>query len=252
MPTKKVQFVGKVLQELPQCTSTNDFAFDQLKDHSVKEGTVYYTFCQTKGRGQSNNRWLSEPYRNIAFSTVLFPTFLKPKEQTYLSQAVALAARQLFTMYTKKRVNVKWPNDIYIDEKKVGGILIQNVLTSNQINCSVVGIGLNINQRVFPDALANASSLAAMEEQDYNLQELCLDLCVCLDKFYLQLQRRRFAEIYQQYKKHLYNRDVSRWFEDTSGNRFKGTITAVDEAGRLIVATNGAIKTFNLKEIRMI
>jgi len=252
LPTKKVQFIGKVLQELPQCASTNDFAFDQLKNHSVKEGTVYYTFCQTKGRGQSNNSWLSEPYKNIAFSTVLFPTFLKPKEQTYLSQAVALATRQLFTMYTKKRVNVKWPNDIYIDEKKVGGILIQNVLTSNQINCSVVGIGLNINQSAFPDTLAKASSLAIMEGQEYNLQELCLDLCVCLDEFYWQLQQRRFAEIYQQYKKQLYRRNVDTWFEDASGNRFQGTITTVDEAGRLIVAINGTMKAFNLKEIRMI
>ncbi len=252
MSIKKVHFIGKILDELPSCSSTNDYAFRLLSKSRPEEGTVILTFCQTQGRGQLGSQWLSEPYKNIAFSCILYPEFLLPKEQIALNKAVALAVRQLLTRYTDKKVNVKWPNDIYLNEKKTAGILIQNILSSNKFNTSIVGIGINVNQINFPEDLTSATSLARETGKTYDLKELALELCDCLNHQYQRLIEKKLKAVHDDYLRHLYRYQQWSSFEKSSGTLFKGKIVGVSASGKLQVTGESGVEEFGIKEIKFI
>lgn len=254
MSIKKVHFIGKTLIELASCPSTNDYALSLLSKNTPKEGTVILTFNQTHGRGQVGSQWLSEAYLNVAFSCILYPDFLAPKEQIYLNQAVALAVFQLLSKYTDKEVKVKWPNDIYVAGKKVAGILIQNILSSNKFNSSIVGIGINVNQKAFPADLSTATSLNIETGKTFDLKDLALELCHLLDQQYMRLKGRSLEKIHREYLDHLYRFQEWGMFQKVDGTTFKGQIIGISAAGKLQVqkADSGKIEEFGIKEIHFI
>lgn len=252
MSTKKVHFVGKDLRALASCLSTNDFAISFLKKGNLTEGTVFYTTNQTQGKGQAGTNWVSEPYKNIAFTTVLFPRFLFAREQTYLNQAIAIACARLLKSHTRKEVHIKWPNDIYINGKKAIGILIQNTISSNKLNTSVVGIGINVNQENFPKELSKATSLYLQTGQIFNLRELVLELCEYLNEEYYRLKEQQFSEIYKNYEDWLYRKGEKTNFQRANGVIFEGIIEGVNKSGQLLIQTNSGVEVFNLKEISML
>ena len=168
------------------------------------EGSLVTTFNQTAGRGQMGNRWLSEPYQNLAFSIRLNPIFLQANEQFHLNKAVALAVQGVVEKYlsnapqsSPKNVSVKWANDIFIGDKKVCGILIQNNLSGSSLQSSVIGIGLNINQLVFPKDL-NATSLRLETGQLFDLFDCIEQLTKGIEQRYLQLKSaNNFSKIHE-------------------------------------------------------
>ncbi|MEL7119406.1 MAG: biotin--[acetyl-CoA-carboxylase] ligase [Bacteroidota bacterium] len=251
MHIKNVHFIGKVVHQLDHCDSTNTFAFDLLSKQRPKEGTAILTFNQTKGRGQQGTSWQSAPYKNIATSIILYPTFLLPNQQSLLSQMISLAVKAFFEYYlTQKKVFVKWPNDIYVENKKIAGILIQNQISSKSINTSVIGIGINVNQESFSNELARATSLALETNNTFDLQDLSFSLFSFLDQYYQVLQNKSFEEIHTEYLQNLYLFNQWTDFESSEGEKFLGKITNVDQNGHLVVETNGMLKTFSMKEIR--
>ncbi len=250
MRIKNTLFVGKVFYELTSVDSTNRYAADLVSKNAPNEGTVVFTFHQTDGRGQIGSRWEGQPGKNIALSLILYPRFLEAQRQFLLNQAIALAASDTIARYAGKGVKVKWPNDIYIEDAKVAGILIQNTLAGRRLQASVAGIGLNVNQRTFPAGLDRAASLALVTGKNFDLYQIVESLCLDLEQRYLQLRAGRHEAMQHSYLQRLYRFRETAEYRTPAGEAFTGTIVGIDPAGKLLIATESGRRAFGLKEVQ--
>jgi BirA family transcriptional regulator, biotin operon repressor / biotin---[acetyl-CoA-carboxylase] ligase len=239
-------FMGQQLYFLPVCESTNSEAQQLLNKNKATEGCVVLTDEQTKGRGQRGNSWEAAPHRNITMSVILSPTFLAVRQQFYLNTAVSLAVLDLLREYGAEQAQVKWPNDLYVEDKKLGGILIENTISRYKLQHAIVGIGLNINQVHF--SLPTATSLASITGLQYELPELVARLLELLEKRYLALRNGKLAKLKYDYLQGLYRYQEPHLFE-VAGQQVKGTIAGVDEDGRLAVEIDRELRYFAFKEI---
>lgn len=242
--------IGQHLIELVKVTSTNDYTADLLKRSAVIEGTVILALEQTAGKGQGDNSWESEAGKNLTFSIILHPVFLLPEQQFYLNKVIPLAITDHLNRIIKSApVQIKWPNDIYYDNKKLGGILINHLISGNILKTSVIGIGLNINQTIFNKSIPNAISLKQILNHELNLQEQLKSLCECFENRYNNLRGKHFSTLDDDYKKNLLG--FSEWRIYRKGiNKIEGQIMGVDESGRLEIQTKGgALLTFSHGEI---
>ncbi len=244
-------FIGKVLHHLDQLASTNLYAAELLAKSTPLEGTVISTYNQFNGRGQIGSQWESAPGRNLSLSVILYPNFLKPTEQFMLNKAISLGVRSFLDELTNKTVFVKWPNDLIINGKKLAGILIQNNLLSTQINSSIIGLGINVNQQIFEHA-PNPTSLSIIQGKYFDLNSLRLKLFAALEHYYLKLKALNFNYLNEEYLSHLYRYEEESSFLDQNENRFDGVIKDIDAHGRLAVEVKGKIKFFNIKEIKLV
>ena len=151
--------------------------------------------------------------------------------------------------FQKVALKIKWPNDIYCNEKKLGGILIENAVKGNVLNTAVIGIGLNINQKEFV-GLPNATSLANITDEVFDLGEVLNAVLRNIEKRYLQLKSGELEQLRQAYLKNLYWYQEVRTFQ--SDEEFTGTIIGIDEYGKLLVEIEAETKVFDLKEIRFV
>ncbi|MCC2546847.1 biotin--[acetyl-CoA-carboxylase] ligase [Hymenobacter sp. BT175] len=242
-------FTGQQLVWLTECASTNTEAQLLLVKNSATDGCTVITDKQTAGRGQRGNQWEAAPGENLTLSVVWKPAFLAPADQFQLSQAVALAvhdwARQL--LGTSTALRVKWPNDIFFKDQKLGGILIENTLSGAKIQHSIVGIGLNVNQQTF--SVPTATSLSHITGKVYQLAPLATALLEALERRYLQLRGGHSAALQHEYRRLLYRFQELHCFE-VDRQQVQGRIVDVDEAGRLLVEIDGQTRTFNFQEIR--
>ncbi len=244
-------FIGKVLHDFDQLSSTNEYATELLSKSNPAEGTVISTYNQQAGRGQIGSSWESAPNRNISLSVILYPNFLQPTQQFELNKAISLAVRSFLAKNLSAEVFIKWPNDIYVQDKKIAGILIQNSITSNNIKSSVVGIGINVNQKFFETA-PNATSLSAQTNNFFDLNTLRLELFAALEYYYLKLKSGSFSNLNTIYLERLLNYNNEALYEDVQGERFLGTIVGVDDLGKILIVINGEKRSFNIKEIQLI
>jgi len=240
-------FLGKDVLFLPECHSTNDIALQRIRQGNAKEGSIIICEHQTQGKGQRGNTWEAEKGSNLTFSLVLQPDFLDLSEQFYLNMMVSNAIRRLLHDYVPS-LKVKWPNDLVVPSVgKMGGILIENVVGSGGWEYSVVGIGLNINQKSF--SVPAACSLATLTGSQFDLQELFRLLVTYLEQGYLALKRRKNFEIKAEYISHLYLLNEKCEFI-VSEKALVGQITGIDETGSLLIETEtGDLLRFGLKEI---
>ena len=242
-------FTGQQLIWLPACGSTNAEAQHLLGENRASEGCTVVTDHQTAGRGQRGNRWEAAGGENLTLSVVWFPTFLDAGQQFLLSQAVALAVHDWAAalLGPSSALRVKWPNDLYYGPQKLGGILIENALSGQQIQHSVVGIGLNVNQLGFE--VPTATSLAGLTGRAYDLGPLAAHLLECLERRYLPLRAGRVGALRQTYLQALYRYRELHTYE-VAGQRVSGQIVGVGEDGRLAVEIGGSVRWFGLQEIR--
>lgn len=242
----KTLFLGKKILYLPTCHSTNDIAAEIVREPLFPEGTVVITDHQTAGRGQRGSQWITSQGQNFTLSFVLKPSFLAINEQFVLSQAIALGVRAYLQLYTGQ-ARVKWPNDLYISHKKVGGILIENALQGTRIAHSVVGIGLNMNQQEFP--APRATSLGIATGRFFSLQEELSSLLHSIETYYLRLRAGRRQEIRDEYLQYLLGFGQERTFR-AGENVFSGCISGITDAGKLQVRLpDGTLSQFDVKEI---
>jgi BirA family biotin operon repressor/biotin-[acetyl-CoA-carboxylase] ligase len=228
------------------------YAQDLLSKSLPIEGTVITTFNQTAGRGQIGSKWVSEANKNISLSIILYPHFLAPKEQFILHTVSSLAVSDLITKYLEDSVKVKWPNDIYIKDRKTSGILTQNSISSAKINYSIIGIGLNVNQTDFPPNIPNPTSLKLATQKDFDLETLVSELCLCVEHRYLQLKSGQQNSLKNTYLERLYRLEEPSWFQRADGSKFYGTIKGVNPMGKLMIELNGHLEYFQIKEIRFL
>ena len=239
-------FMGQQLYFLPVCESTNTEAQQLLLKNEATEGCTVITDQQTKGRGQRGNVWEAAPGKNITLSVILSPKFVPVRHQFYLNIAVSLAVLDLLRENGATDALIKWPNDLYLEDKKLGGILIENTINSSSLQHSIVGIGLNINQLHFGHA--TATSLAMLLGFELNLDKLIARLLELLEKRYLELRNGKTAKLRYEYLQALY-RYQERHFFEVNGECVAGSIVGVNEDGQLAVEIENELRYFAFKEI---
>lgn len=243
--TVKPRFIGSKIHHLEVCESTNDEAIKLLRGGDVQEGTIIVTDIQKNGRGQRGNEWMAIPGQNLTCSVVLKPVFLKIQDQFFLNIIVALAVSDLLIDLKIKGVVVKWPNDILVGTNKICGILIENTIRK-ELDSSIVGIGLNINQKDFGELRATSirSELGVEMEKSQVLNQLSQ----LLDKRYSLLQQGAYEELKMTYLQRLYGMNESLMFDD--GEQFIGEIVGITNYGQLEIMKSGKLKSYNMKEVR--
>lgn len=225
--------------------STNNFAANLIKTTNPANGTVILTKCQNNGRGQRGNVWESEPGKNLTCSIILYPG-IKIKDQFKLTQLFSLATIKFLDSFGIKG-KIKWPNDIYVGDKKIAGILIENSLQGSLIKSSVLGIGLNVNQQSFKNS--NATSMQNIQKSNFDMNEVEETFFKTAFHEFNRLQLAKDPRLNTTYLENLYWLNEHRIFEDTSGE-FHGKILGVDAFGLLILEKEGKQVQYDLKEIK--
>ena len=245
-------FVGQNLITIKQVDSTNNFLKDSLSNSKpLTEGTVIMAESQYAGRGQQQNRWHSEAGKNLTFSILLRPAFLPLPQQFDLTRAISLGIINALEPLLGDKLKIKWPNDIYYGDYKLGGILIENLVQGGQIKNSVIGIGLNINQDNFPLEVPNAVSLKQILHRHYDLKLLLSEICKNIEAAYLSLKAGRFDAVRKNYLDRLYWLKEDKMFK-ANGVIVKGRIEDVRDNGLLIVSSDSGSSEFNQKEIEFL
>lgn len=247
-------FTGRKQILLDEVDSTNKKLWSILQHGMLPEGTAVRADFQVLGKGQGENRWHSESGKNLLLSFIFQPDFLQANEVFTWNKAVALAVTDAVRIFTDRpeRVTVKWPNDIYVDDRKVGGLLIENIISGTMLRQSVVGIGINVNQTEFPADLPNPVSLANAFEKTLDTTAVFHELSNALEQRYLQSKRKDYEGIQSVYLQRLYRLNQPALF-DIGGKKIKGTITGVSEEGRLqLLHEEGDLRSYDLKEIRFL
>jgi BirA family biotin operon repressor/biotin-[acetyl-CoA-carboxylase] ligase len=241
-------FIGKVLLHFEELDSTNTYALNLLSKNKPSEGTVITAHNQSNGRGQIGRNWQSEPRKNLTISLILYPKFLPARQQFLLNQAIALGISD-YLQHHFKDVQIKWPNDIYIGDRKICGILIQNILSGSSIQASVVGIGLNVNQTSFASDLPNPTSMAKVLKKIFNLDVQLAKLCECLEIRYLQLRSDNIALIQRDYLERLYRFQETALYKYPDGKLFSGQIVGVTDTGKLRIHHQRGEEQFEFREV---
>lgn len=223
----------------------------EARKPGYRHGDAIIAREQTAGRGQRGNKWSSNPGENLTFSLVWEPTFLEAKRQFLLSEAVALALVDTLRAYDL-RPKIKWTNDIYVGNRKICGILIEHDLgTEGKLARTIVGIGLNVNQKEFAEWVPNPTSMALLAGRTLDLNEVFQRLYDALEARYSQLQSDP-AAIEKEYGQLLYRLEELHTYALPNGKRFAGVIKGVRSSGELLVESEGMVVPYLFKEIEFI
>jgi len=228
--------------------STNDLALERLKNDEAQNGDIVLSEFQSIGKGQLINSWFSSPGSNLLASFICKNIQLKVTELSKLNMLVSMAVHKVLFNYFGSRTTIKWPNDIYVDEHKIAGILMETILQGEYIKHVVIGIGLNVNEEKFPNELLNACSIFTLSNQLNNVESVLHMMIEQLDLQLSKLGKLSFKDIKEPYELVLLGMDSKRYFR-IANNQFEGIISGVNEHGQLCVEIDNEIKTFNHKEI---
>ncbi|WP_238381705.1 biotin--[acetyl-CoA-carboxylase] ligase [Mucilaginibacter pedocola] len=237
---------------LKEVDSTNNFLKESLSNSKpFPEGTVIMAEHQYAGRGQHQNVWHAQPGKNLTFSLLLMPHFLSPLQQFGLTSAVSLGVYDALHPLLGDALKIKWPNDIYYGNRKLGGMLIENMIQGGQIRNSVIGIGINVNQDNYPETAGSAISVKQILQTDYDLKNILAEICNHIEGWYLKLKAGKTADVRNTYLSRLYRLNELAQYR-SNGETFEGRITNVTDTGLLVVERNGSEELYNLKEIEFI
>lgn len=244
------------LHSLLETTSTNSFLRDSIVADSNFRFEIAITKHQTAGRGQRDNKWESEYGKNLLFSILAYPSFIPVKCQFILSEAVSLSIikslKQTIESNLAKELTVKWPNDIYWKNKKLGGILIENDIQGYYLHRSIIGIGLNVNQSLFKSNAPNPVSL-------FNITGVVTDLDLLFEKiteqflyYFSLLEQNNRDIIHNEYLQNLFRRENFYTYKDAKGE-FMAMIDHVEPNGYLVlIDRHNTTRRYNFKEISFV
>ena len=241
---------------LDETDSTNNYLTALCdSDEHVKELSTVVADFQSAGKGQRGNSWESEKGRNLLFSFVMYPDFVKAREQFILSEIISLSVKEALDCHISD-VSVKWPNDIYWQDKKICGMLIENVLNAEGcVARCIAGIGLNINQQTFLSDAPNPVSLSQITGKEEDLHAVLTDVLLFVSRYYEDLKHN--PEVFTQYLSEKYNQSLYRRegvfpFRDAQG-LFHASILRVEPDGRLhLLDTEGNERSYLFKEVQFI
>ncbi|MCU4155260.1 biotin--[acetyl-CoA-carboxylase] ligase [Carboxylicivirga sp. A043] len=236
----------------PELESTNTELKRLLNEKKLPEYSVVITPHQTAGRGQVGNGWESELNKNLTFSLLLRPTFLEPHLQFYISKIISLAIVDTIKQVAEIEACIKWPNDIYVNDSKICGILIENSILGSQLDYCIAGIGLNVSQEHFTSDAPNPISLKQLTSKDFNLELVLEQLLENIEQRYHQLEINRLDLINNDYFNAIYRKNGYHAFRDEKGE-FEACIDTINEMGLLtLVDKSGKQREYAFKEVSFV
>ncbi len=231
--------------------STNSYMKELLASNKLEDFTVVVANEQFAGRGQQGAVWQSEPGKNLTVSILKKLNGFPVDHSFDLSMMVSLSVLNLLRSLEIPEITVKWPNDIMSGNAKVCGVLLQNVLQGAVIKETIIGIGLNVNQKSFEN-LPNAASLKMLSGRIFDLDLLLRELLRELQDVFTGFKKKDREKLKETYENALFKRNVPVTFELGDGSLLMGIVQGVMPDGRLsVLHENGALGTYGLKEIRM-
>ena len=238
---------------LDRTDSTNNHLRRMLDEGYRSKGlTVVSTDDQYAGRGQQGNSWESEPGKNLSFSFLVHPAFVPASAQFILSQTMALSILRVLKAADRcgdGRFTVKWPNDIYSGDLKIGGTLIECDLQGKSISNCIIGNGLNVNQEVFYSDAPNPVSLKQLFGTDFNREQLLESIINDFASRYEQMESSEWTQTRREYTDNLYRREGYHPYADASG-QFMARIVEIEESGHLILQDeNSHMRRYAFKEV---
>jgi len=238
---------------LAQTDSTNSVLRKLSANGEAKNMAMVVADYQTAGRGQVGNKWESEAGKNLLMSILLCPHQLDVRQQYYLSMAVSVGIEKALRKYVDN-VKIKWPNDVYVGDKKLAGILIENTLLGINIATSIVGIGLNVNQTVFLSDAPNPVSIKQLTSTDNNPLEIAETIRTEMIKALDKVDSQRFDDIIASYMQILYRNDgLPHTYCEPDGTPFQATIHHVEPDGHIhLIDDNNSERIYTFKEVEFI
>lgn len=236
------------LIKLDAIDSTSTFLMKLYREAELENYSVIIAKNQTKGKGQMGNEWNVEPFKNLTFS------FLVKNCSDFITQIfdinvlISVAVYDVLTCLKIPKLSVKWPNDIMSDNKKIGGILIENAIKSNSKIDSVIGIGINVNQTNFSN-LPNAASLYTICNKEFEVEQIAIDIVKRVENLIFE---NKINQIWEKYQSIIYKKEIPSVFEDLNSTKFMGIIKEVTKDGKLaVLLENDSLQSFSLKQIKM-
>jgi BirA family biotin operon repressor/biotin-[acetyl-CoA-carboxylase] ligase len=232
-------------------SSTNIVAAGMMAVEEITEGTVLHTDFQTQGLGQKGNKWESERGMNLCMSVILYPTYLYPDQQFQVSKVISLALYDFVSKYSDN-VFIKWANDIFVNNDKIAGILIEHSIAGKNIQSTIAGIGINLNQKEFKSDAPNPVSLKQITGIDINRDIALEEICSNLDGWYNILKGGNEDLLNDTYQNHLYR--LGEWCDYLHNNQvIIACLRGVDSYGQLLLEDKkGEISSFTFNEIDFI
>lgn len=236
------------LIHLETVDSTNNYAAKFMQDNKSCHGTVILADEQTNGRGQRGSFWQSEAGSNLQFSLIVEHVNFPIDFQHSLTHLISVALVKTLGKYGIEG-KIKWPNDIFVQNKKIAGILIENTIEQGRIRKSIIGVGLNVNQILFPEIQATSIFLETGTRQ-LNLEVLYAFVNE-LEKLWATLEIQSYKELKDAYYKHLMAYKQLQKFEDKSGV-FVAILEGVSDEGKLLLYKNGNQASYDIKEVKFL
>lgn len=235
---------------LQEVDSTNRF-LKEMKESDVETLTIAVADYQTAGKGQGTHTWEGEAGKNLLFSMMVSPHWVPVRQQFLLSEAGALAIKDALDAYTEG-ITLKWPNDVYWNDKKISGTLIETSIDSKGIKRCIFGIGININQLEFKSDAPNPVSLAQILGHEVDREEVLQKIIEAFGRYYELLRRADYQDVSGIYHLSLYRRKGYHWYEDKDG-KFEGAFVEVEDDGHLILHDKkGVIRSYAFGELKFI
>ena len=218
-------YVSKIIK-VNATRSTNDKVKMLIKSKKIKSGDIIIAKYQYGGRGQHKNKWYSSYGKNLLCSMLYRPLDLNVNQVFSINQVVSLAVLKTIRKFNKEKCLIKWPNDILSVNKKISGILVENSLSLNQVNYSIIGVGININQVSFKK-LPNATSLKKISNSNIIIQEVFNEL---IDNYKFFLSKINESDyINKEYNKNIFGKNGCKLI--ISGRRQHGNIISISNNG---------------------
>ncbi len=263
MPQHSSQYsLGFPFVELQSVTSTNNYARNLIHEGLAQHGMAIFAHEQVAGKGQRGKIWTSEKGSNVILSLLANPQSLLLSQQFHLSACVAVAVQEWFMKYAGDDTKIKWPNDLYWQDRKAGGILIESVVRSQSPasdtqkpfaaswDWAIIGIGINVNQTAFPSYLSNPVSLKQITGKSFDTVVLAKEICEILNRKLELLTNDGFDLIYNQYLAHLYKINSKVKLKKDS-RVFEALIKGINKNGQLIVE-HSIEEEFNFGDVEWI
>lgn len=237
--------------KLSAINSTNDYLKKLSSGQYLENFTLVVAEHQTSGKGQMGAKWTVEPGKNLTFSVLIKDLLLDIKEIFNLNAAIAVSIIQALEEFKIPDLCIKWPNDILAGSKKIGGVLIENSIKNNGEIFSIVGIGLNVNQKDFED-LPKASSLSVVVGREFDKTVVMESIAQNIVRNISALLNKDAEAIWQKYDEKLFKKGVPMPFE-SEGKKFMGIIQNVVRSGNLrVLLANDTVAEYSIKEIQML
>lgn len=236
------------IRDYEEIDSTNEEMNRLIMREDLAEGTIVRASYQSAGKGHAGNSWQSEKGQNLLFSMLLKPGFLSPESAFHLSRITSLSLYEIIVNQCDN-VQIKWPNDLLVGDRKIAGILIENTIFHHAISHSILGIGINVNQTTFDASIPATTSLKIEKGCHIDMDSLLADFRNSMARWYHTLIAGHEGVIMESYHQRLYRRGVRAYYRSAAG-RFAAVIRDVLPTGELVLESgNGDMLTFGFKEV---